>query len=102
MSHNEEFQRRIVEDRRLVILRYLDEEPDGRMSVSLMTDALEIMSHRVPRPTVLEDAGYLEGLGLLRVEYVGSVPMLRVTGRGAEVAKGLIDVPGVKKPARGE
>lgn len=102
MSHNEEFQRRIVEDRRLVILRYLDEEPDGRMSVSLMADALEIMSHRVPRATVLEDAGYLEGLGLLRVEYVGDVPMLRVTGRGAEVAKGLIEVPGVKKPARGE
>jgi len=102
MSHNEEFQRRMVEDRRLVILRYLDEEPDGRMSVSLMTDALEIMSHRVPRNTVLEDAGYLEGLGLLRVEYVGSVPILRVTARGAEVAKGLIEVPGVKKPARGE
>ena len=102
MSHNEEFQRRMVEDRRLVILRYLDEEPDGRMSVSLMTDALEIMSHCVPRTTVLEDAGYLEGLGLLRVEYVGSVPILRVTARGAEVAKGLIEVPGVKKPARGE
>lgn len=102
MSHNEEFRRRIMEDRRLVILRYLDDEPDGRMSVSLMTDALEIMSHRVPRTTVLADAGYLEGLGLLCVEYVGSVPILRLTWRGADVAKGLIEVPGVKKPARGE
>lgn len=100
MSHNEEFQRRMIEDRRLVILRYLDEEDDGRMSASLMVDALEIMSHRVPRATVLEDAGYLEGLGLLRVEYVGSVPMLRITGRGTEVAQGRESAPGVKRPAR--
>lgn len=100
MSHNEEFQRRMVEDRRLVMLRYLDEEDDGRMSASLMVDALEIMSHRVPRATVLEDAGYLEGLGLLRVEYVGSVPMLRITGRGTEVAQGRESAPGVKRPAR--
>lgn len=101
MSHNDAFQARMIEDRRLVILRYLDEEPDGRMSVSLMADALEIMGHKVPRATVLDDAGYLEGLGLLRVEYVGSVSMLRLTGRGSEAAKGLIEAPGVKRPARG-
>mgnify|MGYP000864927451 FL=1 len=100
MSHNEEFQRRRIEDRRLVILRYLDEEPDGRMSVSLMMDGLELMTHRVPRATVMEDAGYLEGLGLLRVEYVGSVPMLRITGRGTDVAQGRANAPGVKRPAR--
>ncbi len=100
MSHSEEFQRRRIEDRRLVILRYLDEEPDGRMSVSLMMECLELMTHRVPRATVMEDAGYLEGLGLLRVEYVGSVPMLRITGRGTDVVQGRENAPGVKRPAR--
>ena len=57
MSHNEEFQKKAAEDRRLVILRFLDEEDDGLMSASLMQDALAMMAHRVSRAQVLEDAG---------------------------------------------
>ena len=56
MSHNEEFQKKAAEDRRLVILRFLDEEDDGLMSASLMQDALAMMAHRVSRAQVLEDA----------------------------------------------
>ena len=97
MSHNEEFQRKAAEDRRLVILRFLDEEDDGLMSASLMQDALTMMAHRVSRAQVLEDAAWLEKLGLLRIEYMGDVPLLRLTARGEEAA-----VPGVKRPRRGE
>ena len=100
MTHNEEFQERVRADRRLVILRYLDEEPDGRMSVSLMVDALDVMAHRVSRATVMADACWLEEQGLLRLEYIQSVPMLRITSTGAEVARGVRLVPGVKRPAR--
>lgn len=102
MTHNEEFRERVRADRRLVILRYLHEEDDGRMSVSLMADALEIMGHRVPRAVIMEDAAWLEGMGLLRLEYAGSVPMLRITARGGEAATGRLRVPGVKRPARPE
>ena len=102
MSHNEEFQRKAAEDRRLVILRFLDEEDDGLMSVSLMQDALAMMAHRVSRARVLEDAAYLEKLGLLKIEYMGDVPLLRLTARGEETARGLATVPGVKRPRRGE
>lgn len=72
------------------------------MSASLMQDALALMAHRVTRAQVLEDASYLEGLGLLRVEYVGAVPLLRITARGEEVAAGILVVPGVKRPRRGD
>lgn len=102
MSHNEEFQRKAAEDRRLVILRFLDEEDDGLMSVSLMQDALAMMAHRVSRARVLEDAAYLEKLGLLKIEYMGDVPLLRLTARGEETARGLAAAPGVKRPRRGE
>lgn len=102
MSHNEEFQKKAAEDRRLVILRFLDEEDDGLMSASLMQDALAMMAHRVSRAQVLEDAAWLEGLGLLRIEYMGDVPLLRLTVRGEEAARGLVTVPGVKRPRRGE
>lgn len=102
MSHNAEFQARAAEDRRLVILRFLAEEEDGRMSASLMQDALALMAHRVARAQVMDDADYLEGHGLLKVEYVGTVPLLRITARGEDVAAGVLTVPGVKRPRRGE
>ncbi len=102
MSHNELFKKKIAEDRRLVILRFLNEENDGMMSASLMQDALELMAHKVPRATVLDDAAFLEGLGLLRLEYAGTVPLLRLTCKGQEVAQGVITVEGVKHPRRGE
>lgn len=102
MSHNEEFRRKAAEDRRLVILRFLDEEDDGLMSASLMQDALTMMAHRVSRAQVLEDAAWLEKLGLLRIEYMGDVPLLRLTARGGEVADGTAAAPGVKRPRRGE
>lgn len=102
MSHNAEFQARLAEDRRLVILRFLAEEADGRMAASVMQDALELMAHRVPRAQVMVDAGYLEARGLLLVEYVGTVPIFRVTARGVEVARGLVTVPGVKRPRLGD
>lgn len=102
MSHNEEFRRKAAEDRRLVILRFLDEEDDGLMSASLMQDALTMMAHRVSRAQVLEDAAYLEKLGLLRIEYMGDVPLLRLTARGEEVVDGTAAAPGVKRPRRGE
>ena len=65
-----------------------------------MVDALDVMAHRVARATVLADAGWLEEMGLVRLEYVRTVPMLRITPAGAEVARGLRVVPGVKRPAR--
>lgn len=102
MSHNEEFQKKATEDRRLVILRFLDEEEDGLMSASLMQDALSMMAHRVSRVQVLDDAAYLEKLGLLKIEYAGDVPLLRLTARGEEVARGIAAAPGVKRPRRGE
>ncbi|MBD5416970.1 MAG: ArsR family transcriptional regulator [Desulfovibrio sp.] len=102
MSYNAEFQERLAQDRRLVILRFLAEEADGRMSASVMQDALELMAHRVPRVQVMEDASYLEERGLLRVEYVGTVPIFRVTSRGVEVARGLVVVPGIKRPRLGD
>lgn len=102
MSHNAEFQARLAEDRRLVILRFLAEEADGRMSASVMQDALELMAHRVPRAQVMVDATYLEERGLLLVEYVGTVPIFRLTPRGMDVARGLVTVPGVKRPRLGD
>lgn len=102
MSHAEMLQKAIIEDRRLVILRFLREEDDGLMSASLMQDALEMMGHRAPRAQVLEDAAYLEALGLLKIEYMGDVPLLRVTARGDEVARGVSRAPGVKRPRRGD
>ena len=60
MNHKELFQEKVREDRRLVILRFLAEEPDYRMNTSLLRDALEIMCHRFIRDQVPTDGAWLE------------------------------------------
>ena len=87
------------EDRRLVILRFLSEEPDYRLNVSLLQDALEVMGHVVGRDVIVADGSWLEETGLITTESVGTVRLFKLTERGADVARGRSFVPGVKRPA---
>ena len=92
-------QRKFAEDRRLVILRFLAEEPDYRMNTSLMCDALDVIGHRVSRDVVATDAAWLQDNGLVTMETLGHVTLLKLTERGADVAAGRATVPGVKRPS---
>lgn len=99
MINAEAVQRKFIEDRRLVILRFLEEEPDYRMNVSLLQDALDLMGHKVGRDVILADGSFLADIGLITVEYVGDVQLFKLTSRGADVAQGRTKVPGVKRPS---
>ncbi len=99
MSYSAEFQRRVTEDRRLVILRFLADEPDYRMNTSLLQDALDVMGHRVSRDVILADGSWLAEVGLITQEHLGDVQLFQLTRRGADAAAGRTRVPGVKRPA---
>lgn len=92
------FQRLLDEDRRLVILRLLAEDPGYQLNVYVLRPAMEAMGHAVSHDKVGTDLAWLAEQGLVTVGQASGVTVGRLTARGADVAKGLAIVPGVKRP----
>lgn len=91
-------QQLFIEDRRLVILRFLAEDKGYSLNTSVLQDALCAMGHNVSRDEVETLAAWLDEQGLVELEKVGRVTVLKLTSRGADVAAGRAVVPGVKRP----
>lgn len=85
-------------DRRLVILRSLEEDPGYTLNESVLQSILDAMGHRVSRDRVQTDMAWLAEQGLVNITEVVSVKVATITGRGADVACGRVTVPGVKRP----
>ncbi len=88
----------LTEDRRLVMLRFLAEDPSYSLNTSLLHDALLLLGHSASRDQVETDAVWLAEQGLVTVEHVQSVTVARLTPRGLDAAKGLAVIPGVARP----
>ena len=93
-----EFAKLVTEDRRLVILRFLAEDKGYSLNTSVLQDALCAVGHCMSRDEVETQAAWLDEQGLVEMGQVGTVTVVKLTGRGAEAAKGLATVPGVKRP----
>lgn len=90
----------VVEDRRLVLLRLLD-EAHGSANESVLHTGLQMLGHRrgVTRQVVTEDLGWLRDRHLVAVEYFADKIMVAtLTTRGRNVARGDEVVEGVKRP----
>lgn len=98
MRDNAELEKKITEKRRLAILAFLEDEPDLRMSVTLVQLALESYLLRVNSDDIAADTDFLRKAGLVTLEHIGSLPALRLTQTGRETAKGTRRVAGVQKP----
>lgn len=94
------FAKLLSEDRRLVILRFLAEAGgDYTLNTSVLQSALASVGHNCSRDQVETEAAWLAEQGLVEVERLGNVTVLRLTLRGADVAAGRASVPGIKRPA---
>jgi len=93
-----DFSELIEADRRLVILRCLEEDAGYSLNESVIQTALEALGHNVSRDRVRTDLGWLKEQGLVSLSEVMGVQVAYITPRGAEAARGLIVVPGVKRP----
>lgn len=90
------------EDRRLVFLKLLAEEPDYASNIFVIKDALAMMGHGVSFDRIRADAGWLEEQGLLTITSPSTdMSVYKITSRGKDVAEGSAVVPGVKKPEPG-
>lgn len=91
-------QQAFLEDRRLAILRFLAEDKGYALNTSVLQDALCAIGHSVSRDEVETQGAWLAEQGLVEVNQVGPVNVLKLTARGADVAEGRARVPGVKRP----
>ncbi|CCG07343.1 hypothetical protein [Pararhodospirillum photometricum] len=94
---------RVREDRRLCVLRLLAEDADYTLNTSILQSALTDLGHGIARDVVESDAAWLEEQGLVSRESLGGgkVIVVRLLGRGLDVAQGKATVPGVKRPRPG-
>ena len=92
------FSKLLDEDRRLVILRLLAEDPGYRANAYVLRPALQAMGHSVSMDRLEADLAWLAEQDLVRVERASDVTVATLTQRGADAARGLCTVPGVKRP----
>ena len=88
----------VSEDRRLGILRFLAEDKGYALNTSVLQDALCAIGHTVSRDEVHTLAAWLAEQGLVELEKVGPVTVVKITARGVDVASGRAEQPGVKRP----
>ena len=92
------FAERLAEDRRLVILRLLEQTPGYFANESLIHSSLADFGLAVSRDQVRTDLSWLAEQGLATNEDVAGVMVVCATTRGLDTAAGRAIVPGVKRP----
>lgn len=93
------FQDTITADRRLSLLLVLKETPGYTANAFLLRDAIDsIYGHSASVDQVRTDLAWLGEQGVVTVRVAGEVTMATMTQRGADVAAGRANVPGVKRP----
>lgn len=95
------FTERLREDRRLVMLRLLSEQPGYRMNSSNLHAGLHHLAVACSRDDVATDLQWLKEQSLVLLDpvpEVASLQLVTITARGADVAAGHTQVPGVSRP----
>lgn len=89
----------LAADRRLVILRLLNEAPGYSGNDSILLAALQAFGHAPSRDQVRTDLAWLAEQGLITSDDLASVMVVKITSRGADAATGRASVPGVRRPS---
>lgn len=92
------FEKILTEDRRLVILRILQEQVSYKANSSVLAMAMEHFGHALSRDYMRTQLAWLAEQGLVVIDDIGPVLVATLTTRGQEVAKGVAVVPGVSRP----
>lgn len=86
------------EDRRLVVLLLLLQSQSYGANEFLLREGLANTGHAIGRDLLRTELAWLAEQGLLDVRDIGSTHIAVLSARGSDVAKGLVTVPGVKRP----
>lgn len=92
------YQQIVTEDRRLVILKILQESDHYSTNEHLLRSVLHSFGHNIGRDKLRTELSWLQEQNLVSVDTVSDVQIAKLTGRGIDVATGSSVVPGVKRP----
>lgn len=97
---NMPFAERLREDRRLVLLRLLQEQPGYRTNTSVLHAGLHFLGVASTRDDVRTDLAWLQEQGLVALsEAIPGVAVATLSARGGDVVAGQAIVPGVSRPS---
>lgn len=89
----------ISEEARLIILRELDKQPDGRLSSSLLTSVLESFGITRSRDWLHDELRWLAEIGAVAITDVASVRIASLTAKGRDHVERRIVIEGIKRPS---
>jgi hypothetical protein len=88
-----------VADARLVILRELAKQTDGRLNETLLTVTLDTFGHRRSRDWVRNQIRKLEELGAVRVTEANTMLIASITRAGVDHVERRSFIEGVGRPS---
>lgn len=88
-------------DMRLVILCVLMEGSGYSHNEHVLRKGLDLYGHKISGDKLRTELSWLDEQGLVVVDASAGVQVAKLTGRGADVAKGRTIVPGVQRPEPG-
>lgn len=89
----------LTADARLVILKELAKQLDGRLNETILTAVLDHFGHRRSREWVRTQLVKLEELGALKTSAVGSVMLAAITRAGVDHVERRSIIVGVARPS---
>ena len=92
------FQETLAQDRRLVLLRVLANSAGYASNEYALATMCAALGHAVGHERLRQDLAWLQDAGLLRVGDTAGVQIATLNARGAEVAAGTVQTPGVARP----
>ena len=101
MSTSNSFADHITEDRRLVLLRALENSAAYAANTFLLKKFCDRVGHTVSSDRIEQDVAWLAEQGLLVAEKGEGITVATLTVRGLDVATGRARVPGVQAPQPG-
>jgi hypothetical protein len=87
------------EEARLIMLRALDAQPDGRLNSELLRRSLETFGIAKARDWVEDELGWLQQMGAVSLMQAGSVAVAALTAKGRDHVERRIVIRGVKRPS---
>ena len=85
-------------DLRLQMLRALNQDADYSHNEAVIREVLRMTGHGIGRDRIRTELSWLAEQQLVTIEDVSGVWVAKLTARGADVACGCIQVPGIKRP----
>lgn|GEM_PF-2073899 len=96
------FSEYMAKDRRLALLRFLDDAPERKLNIAVIQTALDGVAHSVSRDIIETDMELLEEHGFVRIERLplrsGELLIGHLTEAGCDAANGRRRSPVVARP----